>query len=83
MAWKGALMAWLRRLWLHRPSGTVCEYVGEDRDAHGNPYALMEMSDGTRARIDPLALFAIDGEWEKIAESDQPAGDAGEHGRAH
>jgi hypothetical protein len=52
--------------WLHRPSGTICERVGQDRDANGRPYVVMQTPDGARARIDPLALFVKDGDWQKV-----------------
>ena len=50
--------------WQHVESGIEATFVGEDRTLSGAAQAVMEMDDGTPARIDPLAL--VDGTWAKL-----------------
>jgi hypothetical protein len=62
--------------WLHKPSGTLCERVGDDRDANGRPYVVMQTDDGARARIDPIDLVSIPSDWKRLAD-DKEAGERG------
>ena len=56
-------------LWLHRPTGKTFTFSGSDRDGAGMPYAVMTAGDGLTARINPLALMRIDGDWQKVTDA--------------